>query len=186
VDAVRRRGAALLLGAAAAVYLLDRATKAWAERRLPGRPIDVVPGVLTLRFTTNSGGAFSLGQRAPWIFVAATVIVSVLVVATAFRPRRPLPSVALGLVLGGALGNLTDRVVRGPRLSGRVVDFVDLHVWPVFNVADSAIVIGAILLAASSFGNDRARRGIGTDRRDGFAVEQHDPRDDPEEPAGAD
>ncbi len=155
---MRRRGAAVLFGAAACVYLLDRATKVWAERRLPGRPIEVVSGVLTLRFTTNSGGAFSLGERSPWVFVVATVVVSGLIVAIAFHRRRPLASAALGLVLGGALGNLTDRVVRGPRLSGRVVDFVDLHVWPVFNVADSAIVVGAIILAATGFAVGRTRR----------------------------
>ena len=147
-----------MVGAAASAYLLDRLTKAWAERRLPERPIDLVPGVLTLRFTTNSGGAFSLGESSPWIFVTATIVVSALIVASAFRHRRPLPAVALGLVLGGALGNLTDRIARGPGLSGRVVDFIDLHVWPVFNVADVAIVIGAILLAVSSFAEGRSQR----------------------------
>ena len=77
------------------------------------------------------------------------------IAATAFRHRSTLPSVALGLILGGALGNLTDRIVRGPEFSGRVVDFVDLHVWPIFNVADSAIVVGALLLAFGSLRSDR-------------------------------
>jgi signal peptidase II len=175
VDAVLRRRAALLFGVACVVYLIDRVTKVWAERRLPGRPIEVVSGVLTLRFTTNSGGAFSLGERSPWVFVVATVIVSAVIVVTAFRPRRRVSSAALGLVLGGALGNLTDRVLRGPRLSGRVVDFVDLHVWPVFNVADSAIVIGAMLLAASSFLDGRAHR-----RGDADPDRSPDARDDRE------
>ena len=67
-----------------------------------------------------------------------------MIVATAFRHRDPVvAAVALGLILGGALGNLTDRALRGPGLSGRVIDFIDLHIWPVFNVADAAIVIGA-------------------------------------------
>jgi signal peptidase II len=57
----------------------------------------------------------------------------------------------LGLVLGGALGNLTDRAIRAPGMRGRVVDFIDFHVWPVFNVADTAIVVGAILLAWAGF-----------------------------------
>jgi signal peptidase II len=65
--------------------------------------------------------------------------------------------VGLGLVLGGAVGNLTDRVIRGPGFSGEVVDFLDLQVWPVFNVADSAIVVGAALLLLSSFRLDRRR-----------------------------
>jgi signal peptidase II len=59
--------------------------------------------------------------------------------------------VALGLILGGALGNLADRVAGGTGFSGRVTDFIDLQVWPVFNLADTAIVIGAVLLAISSF-----------------------------------
>lgn len=151
------RGAVILFGTAAGVFVLDRVTKLWAERALADHPIDVITGVLTLRFTTNSGGAFSLGQSAPWFFAAATVAVSALIVITAFRARSVLASVALGLVLGGALGNLVDRVIRGPGLRGHVVDFIDLHVWPVFNVADSAIVIGAVLLAWSSFRDDHAR-----------------------------
>jgi signal peptidase II len=136
--------------------LLDRFSKLWVERALAGRPpITIIPGVLDLRFTTNSGGAFSLGQSAPWLFVGATIAVSVTIVTTAFRHTSVLSSVALGLVLGGALGNLTDRALRGPHLSGHVIDFVDLHVWPVFNVADSAIVVGAIILALSSVLSDR-------------------------------
>jgi signal peptidase II len=148
---VGRRGAALLLASAAAVFLLDRLTKAWAQDAFARRPFDVIPGVLTLRFTTNSGGAFSLGQSAPWFFATATVLVSGVIVATAFRHRGPMSALALGLVLGGALGNLADRILRGPGVSGRVVDFIDLHVWPVFNLADSAIVVGALLFAWSSF-----------------------------------
>jgi signal peptidase II len=150
VDRVQRRGALLLFAAAGGAYLLDRLTKIWAERTLPGDPVDVIPGVLTMRFTTNSGGAFSLGQSAPWLFAAATIIVSGAIVATAFRHRNLLAAFALGLILGGALGNLTDRIVRGGGFTGHVVDFVDLHVWPIFNVADAAIVVGAILLAIST------------------------------------
>ena len=146
------RSASVLFGVAGIIWLLDRATKVWVEHALAGRPpISVIPGVLELRFTTNPGGAFSLGQSAPWIFVGASVIVSVAIIVTAFRHTSVATSIALGLILGGAIGNLTDRIVRGPRLSGHVVDFVDLQVWPVFNVADAAIVIGAVVLALSSF-----------------------------------
>jgi signal peptidase II len=156
VDPRARRGAVILFATAAGVFVLDRLTKAWAERALSDHPIDLIKGVLTLRFTSNSGGAFSLGQSAPWFFAAATLAVSALIVITAFRARSVLASVALGLVLGGALGNLADRVIRGPGLRGHVVDFIDVHVWPVFNAADSAIVIGAVLLACSSFRDDHA------------------------------
>jgi signal peptidase II len=180
VDALRRRGAVLLIGAASVAYLLDRLTKAWAERRLPERPIELLPGVLTLRFTTNSGGAFSLGESSPWIFVTATIVVSALIVGSAFRHRRALPAVALGLVLGGALGNLTDRIVRGPGFSGRVVDFIDLHVWPVFNVADSAIVIGAILLATSSFADGGSRRRTRAGEHDTERKPEHESQREPD------
>jgi signal peptidase II len=148
---VGRRGAALLLASAATVFVLDRLSKAWAEAALARHPFDLIPGVVTLRFTTNSGGAFSLGQSAPWFFATATVLVSAVIVATAFRHRSATSAVALGLVLGGALGNLADRILRGPGVSGRVVDFIDLHVWPVFNLADTAIVVGALLFIWSTF-----------------------------------
>jgi signal peptidase II len=153
---IRGRSAAVLFTVAGLTWALDRLTKVWIDRSLAGRPpITVIPGVLDLRFTTNSGGAFSLGQSAPWIFVGASILVSSAIVATAFRHTNAATSVALGLILGGALGNLTDRVLRGPRFTGNVIDFVDFHVWPVFNLADSAIVVGAVLLALTSFGVDR-------------------------------
>ena len=153
---VRSRSAAVLFAAAGAVWLLDRLSKLWVESALAGRPpITLIPGVLDLRFTTNSGGAFSLGQSAPWVFAGASILVSGAIVATAFRHEHTLTAFALGLILGGALGNVTDRAIRGPRMSGHVIDFVDLHIWPIFNVADSAVVIGAILLAISSVTAER-------------------------------
>ncbi|HEV8563558.1 MAG TPA: signal peptidase II [Actinomycetota bacterium] len=148
------KGGAVLFAAAGGAYLLDRLTKAWVEGSLQGRPpIHVIDGVLDLRYTTNSGGAFSLGQSTPWLFAAATIAVSIAIVVTAFRHTSLLTAAALGLVLGGALGNLTDRIVRGSGLGldGRVIDFIDFHVWPVFNAADSSIVIGAAMLALTAF-----------------------------------
>jgi len=159
-----RRGATILFVTAACVFAVDRLTKVWAEHALADHPVDLIRGVLTLRLTTNSGGAFSLGQSAPWFFAAATLVVSALIALTAFHRRSVLSSVALGLILGGALGNLADRVLRGPGLSGHVVDFIDFHVWPVFNAADSAVVIGAILLAASTFLDGRDEVGEAADR----------------------
>lgn len=148
----RARSITLALYATAAVaYALDRVTKLWVEAALAGRaPIEIVPGVLSFNYTTNSGGAFGLGRSTPWLFAGATVLVSVVIVFVSFRlDRRPL-ALALGLILGGALGNLTDRIVNGPGLAGYVIDFIDLQVWPVFNLADASIVVGAILLALSS------------------------------------
>jgi signal peptidase II len=148
---VARRGwppAAVLLVVAAGAYGLDRLTKTLAEDHLAGRPpIVVISKVVQLRFATNSGGAFSLFPDHPWVFFVATIVICAVILATSWRLTSLLSGVALGLVLGGALGNLTDRIVRGPGVSGRVVDFIDFHVWPVFNAADSCIVIGALLLA---------------------------------------
>jgi signal peptidase II len=180
VDRARRRGAVWLFTVAGLVFLLDRLTKVWAEERLVSAPIDVIQGVLTFRFATNPGGAFSLGQNAPWFFATASILVSILIVVTAFRHTNLLTAVALGLVLGGAVGNLTDRLTRGEDFfSGRVVDFIDLQIWPVFNIADAAIVVGAVILAVSSFVGDRdqatsgaALGGTASPATDGHAVDE--------------
>lgn len=160
MDRLARRGGAILLATAAAAFLLDRLTKAWALDALAHAPMELIGGVLRLRLTTNSGGAFSLGTSAPWFFAGATILVGGAIVLTSFRRRPRLQSLALGLVLGGALGNLTDRIVRAPGLRGEVVDFIDVRIWPVFNVADSAIVVGAILLAWSSLRAGRSEREV--------------------------
>jgi signal peptidase II len=180
VDRARRRGAVWLFTVAGLVFLLDRLTKVWAEQRLFSDPIEVIHGVLTFRFATNPGGAFSLGQNAPWFFATASIVVSIVIVVTAFRHTNLLTAVALGLVLGGAVGNLTDRLTRGEDFfSGRVVDFIDLQIWPVFNIADAAIVVGAVILAVSSFVGDRDRAtsgaalgGTASSAPDGHAVDE--------------
>ena len=139
--------AGLLYATGDLAYTLDRVTKVLAERHLEGRPaIDVIRGVLRLRFTTNPGGAFGLFGGLGWLFVTASVVVIVVILFASRRLPSGPSAVALGLVLGGALGNLTDRMIRGPGFSGEVVDFLDLRIWPVFNVADSCIVIGAVML----------------------------------------
>lgn len=143
----RRASVALLYGAAAGVYVLDRVTKVWAASTLAGdRSIDLIPGALSLSYVRNTGGAFSLGQRSPLVFAAATAIIAAVIVVASVRPHRRGVALCLGLILGGALGNLTDRALNGPGLTGAVTDFIDLHVWPVFNLADSAVVIGALTL----------------------------------------
>jgi signal peptidase II len=140
-----------LYGAAAAAYALDRISKVWVEHTLAGRPpLELVPGVLSLNYTTNSGGAFGLGRSASWVFATATIVVASIIVVVSFRLGRRPVAVALGLILGGALGNLTDRAIHGPGLSGSVTDFIDFQVWPIFNLADSAIVVGAALLAIAT------------------------------------
>jgi signal peptidase II len=136
-------------------------TKALAESNLQERPpVELIPGVVQLRFTTNPGGAFGLFGNLSVLFVVfSVVVIGVVVLASRNLPGRAA-AIGLGLVLGGAVGNLTDRLIRGQGLDGEVVDFIDLHVWPVFNAADSAIVIGALLLLVLGLrGESAARRG---------------------------
>ena len=139
---------ALLLAVAAVVLALDQLSKAWVVSELgDGRTIELV-GSLRLRLTMNYGSAFSLANgRGALISLLALVVVAVLL-RTGRHARSPVMAVALGLVVGGALGNLLDRAFRAGDgfLGGGVVDFVDLQWWPVFNLADSAIVVGAIAL----------------------------------------
>jgi len=126
------------------------------EATLQDRPaIELIPGIVELRFTTNPGGAFGIFGELSWLFVA----ISAVVVGAIVFASRDLPSTAsavgLGLVLGGAVGNVTDRMLRGPALGGEVVDFIDLQVWPVFNLADTGIVIGAAVLLLTGLRRDR-------------------------------
>jgi signal peptidase II len=136
-------------GTAAAVLVLDQLIKHLVVSNLAGRPpLDVIGSLVQLRYTTNSGGAFSLLTGAPLFFgVMAIVIIGGIVYAS--RRAQPLSMlVVLGLILGGALGNLTDRLLRGEGLlRGEVVDFIKVGIWPVFNLADSCIVVGGLLLA---------------------------------------
>lgn len=133
------------------VVVVDHATKWLAVHELAGRmPIDVV-GSLRFRLVYNRGSAFSIGSRyAPLIALAAAGVVVLLLGSHRRLPGR-LATVALALVVGGAIGNLLDRVFRDGHgfLGGPVVDFVDLQWWPVFNVADVAIVVGAAVLAVT-------------------------------------
>lgn len=135
---------------AASVLAADQLTKWWALERLPGDPMELV-GSLQLRLTFNTGTAFGLGGGyGALVAVGALVVVGGVLVWQGTRPLSRLGSVAVGLVLGGAVGNIVDRAFRGDGglLSGAVVDFIDLGWWPVFNIADAAIVVGAICLVA--------------------------------------
>ena len=120
---------------------LDQATKELAVRSLGDGPTEVIPGILDFRLAYNTGGAFGLLQGVPGFFLVATVLVVGVIVLWARHLERPVWALALGTVLGGGLGNLIDRVVRD---TPGVVDFVDFQVWPIFNLADVAIVGGVI------------------------------------------
>jgi signal peptidase II len=132
--------------AAAAVVALDQLTKAWAVSALDdGRIIDLL-WTLRLRLTFNDGAAFSVGGGSGGLLALAGLVVVAVVYRSVLRWPGRLPPVALGLVLGGAIGNLVDRVAR----DGAVVDFIDLQWWPLFNVADMGISCGAVGLVLLS------------------------------------
>lgn len=140
------------LVAGAAVVVADQLTKWWVVATLPGSPIVLIEDFLQLRYLTNKGAAFSMLEGAGSIIalVAIAAIVFIVVVAGGLDIRRE--AVALGLVLGGAAGNLLDRVFRGDGLlDGGVVDFIDFSFFPAFNVADSAITVGAALALLFAF-----------------------------------
>ena len=143
---------------AALVVLLDRLSK-WlvAQKITLHDSVDIVPGLFRLTHVQNQGAAFWLFSDSPWQWKAALLIlfsVAALAVVSALLWKNGnamnATAVALSLVFGGALGNLWDRVA-----AGRVIDFLDFYVgshhWPAFNVADSAIVVGALLLLSEIF-----------------------------------
>lgn len=140
---------AALLAVAAGVYVGDRLTKAWALDTLePGVARPLVGQVLQLNLIFNPGAAFSLGTSMTPVFTVIMVAVSVGILWACRRLGSWGWAVGLGLLLGGATGNLTDRLTRPPGFGvGHVVDFLQLPYWPVFNVADASIVTAACLVA---------------------------------------
>lgn len=148
-----RRRIAVLFAVAAFAYVLDLVSKLIVVAKLEHHPpIEIVGDWLKFEAIRNAGAAFGFGEAFTVIFtmIAAAVIV---VIARLARKLYSLPwAIALGLLLGGALGNLTDRIFRAPGVfEGAVVDFIAPKHFAVFNLADSAIVCGGILIVLLSF-----------------------------------
>lgn len=168
-----RRRLGWLLGVAAAVYVTDLITKAVVVATLANRqPIRLLGGFLHLLLLRNGGAAFSIGTSMTVVFTIIAVGVILFILRTSRRLYSLPWAVTLGLLLGGATGNLTDRLARSPGFfRGAVVDWIQLPHWPVFNVADSAIVCGgllSVLLALRGVRLDGTRDGVTS--RDGNAV----------------
>jgi signal peptidase II len=146
---------------AGGVYLLDQASKAWAVAVLTDRPpLQLLGTFLRLDLIRNPGAAFSLGTGNTWLLTLLAIAVLVVIVRSSRRLGSVAWACAFGLILGGALGNLTDRLMREPGFGrGHVVDFLDYNGWFIGNVADIAIVSAAVLIAVLSV------RGIGVDGR---------------------
>lgn len=158
----------LLLGVAACFWAVDLASKQLAESKLLGRdPIEVLGPVLRLNLTRNPGAAFSTGSGLTPVISLIAIAAFVVVVYLAFRVRSTAWAWALGLLLAGVAGNLTDRIFREPGpLRGHVVDFLELPNWPIFNIADVCINVAAGLIILQTL------RGI---RLDGERVEEKAP-----------
>ncbi|HNV40430.1 MAG TPA: signal peptidase II [Ornithinibacter sp.] len=135
----------LVLGLALAVLVVDQGTKVWALNTLtPGEKIDLIGSLISLNLIRNPGAAFSIGDGATWILTIVSLAILGWVLVAARKVGTRAWAVALGLLLGGALGNLGDRFFREPGPGrGHVVDFIDYFGWFIGNVADIAIVVGA-------------------------------------------
>ncbi|MFT3900311.1 MAG: signal peptidase II [Gordonia sp. (in: high G+C Gram-positive bacteria)] len=138
-----------VVAVAVAVWVIDVLTKMWAVEKLEGRDPVYLLGTdwLSLSFLRNSGAAFSMATGYTWVLTIVALLVVVVIIRLSGKLRSSWWILGLALILGGALGNLTDRLLRSPGpLRGEVVDFIRVGWWPVFNVADSAVVGGAALL----------------------------------------
>ncbi len=156
-----RRRVVTLVTVAVLVLALDIVSKVTVVATLSNRtPIRLLGGFLTLRVDRNPGAAFSLGTSMTIVFSAIAISVIVVILRTSRRIRSVPWAVTLGLLLGGATGNLADRIFRYPGIfRGYVVDWIQVPHWPVFNLADSAIVCGGILAVLLS------ARGVRLDGR---------------------
>ena len=148
--APRPRQGLLWLFAALAVfaYVFDQLTKLWVTSNMTeGERIPVLPPLLHWYYIRNSGAAFSIGENITWVFTIIMVGVSVAILLQLRKLGSAWWAAALGLLLGGALGNLTDRLFREPSFAmGHVVDFIQLPNFAIFNIADSAVVSAVVLI----------------------------------------
>ncbi|MFZ0013626.1 MAG: signal peptidase II [Acidimicrobiia bacterium] len=135
------------LAIAAGVVVVDLWTKRYAALHFKGNPVEIIPGFFGFTYVENPGGAFGLFQSGGTIIAVAAIVVTVVVLAALAGDRGRLETVALGLVLGGALGNLIDRFARGPGLiDGPVIDWIELWIIPTFNIADASVTVAVALL----------------------------------------
>lgn len=138
----------LFAGLAVFAYVFDQLTKLWVTSTMvEGERIPVLPPLLHWYFIRNSGAAFSIGENVTWLFTIIMMAVSVAILFQVRKLGSVWWAVALGLLLGGALGNLTDRLFREPSFAmGHVVDFIQLPNFAIFNIADSAVVSSVVII----------------------------------------
>lgn len=150
-----RRNYAVGLATGAGVVVVDVLTKRWASSRFTAEPVDVLGEFLQFRFVENTGAAFSMFQGAGSFFGVAALAAIAAVVWFMRNARNLWEVVGLGLVMGGAAGNLVDRLARGEGLlDGPVIDWVSLWVIPTFNIADASITLAVVSLLVGSWRSD--------------------------------
>jgi signal peptidase II len=154
----QQRAVRALLTIALAVFVLDFTSKSIALRTLSSNPKEIIGSFLQLQLTTNSGSAFGLAQSASILLsLLSFIAIGVIFILSKSLTSR-LWGVAFGFLLGGICGNLTDRVFRAPYLlHGRVIDWIRLPHWPVFNLADTSIVISAAIIAIALINDVKPR-----------------------------
>ena len=142
-----------LLLTALVIILIDVATKIWAVSKLENQPeISVLGEFLKFSFVRNPGAAFSIGTGITWVFTLIAIAVSIAILWISKSVMNRAWAIALGGLLGGAVGNLIDRIFRSPEpFQGHVVDFISVPNYPMFNISDSAVVISAIAMVILSF-----------------------------------
>lgn len=158
VQAPVRRTYWIVFVVALGVVVLDQLTKFWAQQVLLPRilagegPIEVLGSVLRFTYAENTGAAFSLGTGYTWVFTIIALVVVVVVIRMSRRLGSVAWALAMGGLLGGAVGNLIDRLFRAPGVGrGFVVDFIQVPYWPIFNIADSFVVCSAIAMVILSW-----------------------------------
>jgi len=135
------------LGVAAAVVTADLITKRHAALDFDGDPVEVIPGFFGFTYVENPGGAFGMFQDGGVVIGIAALIVAIAVLVAMAHDRPLLETVALGFVVGGAVGNLVDRFARGEGIiDGPVIDWIELSIIPTFNIADASVTVAVALL----------------------------------------
>lgn len=153
------RGAHLLirryligLGIAATVVVVDLLTKRYAALNFDGNPVEIIPGFFGFTYVENPGGAFGVFQNGGVVIGVAALVVTIAVLVALAMERPVAETVALGFVVGGAVGNLVDRFARGEGIiDGPVIDWIELWWIPTFNIADTSVTIAVVLLLINAW-----------------------------------
>lgn len=135
------------LGIAAVLVVADLLTKRYAALNFEGDPLEIIPGFFGFTYLENPGGAFGMFQNGGVVIGVAALIITIVVLVALGMERPWLETVALGFVVGGAVGNLVDRFARGEGIiDGRVIDWIELWIIPTFNIADASVTVAVALI----------------------------------------